>query len=79
MKIVYSILGTFNSGGMERVLANKANYLADAGYDITIVTTDRQGRKSYFEMDSRIKHIDLGINYREDINKNAFKRFCYFF
>ena len=42
MKIVYSILGTFNSGGMERVLANKANYLADAGYDITIVTTDRK-------------------------------------
>lgn len=78
MKIVYSILGTFNSGGMERVLANKANYLADAGYDITIVTTDQQGRKSYFEMDSRIKHIDLGINYREDINKNAFKKVLLF-
>ncbi|PUB28510.1 glycosyltransferase involved in cell wall biosynthesis [Elizabethkingia sp. YR214] len=74
MKIVYSILGTFNSGGMERVLANKANYLANAGYDITIITTDQQERKPYFEMNSKIKHIDLGINYREDLNKNVFKK-----
>ena len=37
MRIVYNILGTYNSGGMERVLANKANYLAELGYDITII------------------------------------------
>ena len=74
MKIIYSILGTFNSGGMERVLANKANYLADAGHDITIVTTDQQGRKPYFEIDSRITHIDLGINYRDDIDKGVCKK-----
>ncbi|HFK5586644.1 TPA: glycosyltransferase family 4 protein [Elizabethkingia anophelis] len=74
MKIVYNILGTFNSGGMERVLANKANYLANVGYDITIITTDQQGRNPYFEMNSKIKHIDLGINYRENFDKNVFKK-----
>ncbi|KFC39641.1 glycosyltransferase family 4 protein [Elizabethkingia anophelis] len=74
MKIVYSILGTFNSGGMERVLANKANYLTDKGYDITIITTDQQGRNPYFGMNSKIKHIDLGINYRDDLNKSVFKK-----
>ena len=30
MKIVYTITGMYNSGGMERVLANKANYLSHA-------------------------------------------------
>ena len=40
MKIVYCIAGTYNSGGMERVLANKANYLAVHGYEVVIITTD---------------------------------------
>lgn len=67
MKIVYSILGTFNFGGMERVLSNKANYLTKLGYEIIILTTDQKGRKPYFELDSRIKNIDLNINYTDDL------------
>jgi len=68
MKIVYSILGTFNFGGMERVLSNKANYLTKLGYEIIILTTDQKGRKPYFELDSRIKNIDLNINYTDDLS-----------
>lgn len=75
MKIVYNILGTYNSGGMERVLANKVNYLAGRGYDITIITTDQQGRKPYFELDPRIECIDLGINYTENIDKGILKKY----
>ncbi|MCL1669408.1 glycosyltransferase family 4 protein [Elizabethkingia ursingii] len=74
MKIIYNILGTYNSGGMERVLANKVNYLAGRGYDITIITTDQQGRKPYFELDPRIECIDLGINYTENIDKGILKK-----
>ena len=40
MKIVYCIAGTCHSGGMERVLANKANYLARHGFEVVVVTTD---------------------------------------
>ena len=71
MRIVYCILGTFNSGGMERVLANKANYFAKLGYSITIITTDQRDRASYFELDAKIKCIDLGINYTDDIKKGV--------
>ncbi|AQX83631.1 glycosyltransferase family 4 protein [Elizabethkingia bruuniana] len=74
MKVVYNILGTFNSGGMERVLANKANYLVNSGYDITIITTDQKGRSAYFEMNPKIKYIDLDINYRDDIDKGVYKK-----
>ncbi|MDE5507627.1 glycosyltransferase family 4 protein [Elizabethkingia meningoseptica] len=70
MRIVYSILGTFNSGGMERVLANKANYFAALGYDVNIVTTDQKGRSSYFQLDNRIKQYDLDINYHDNESKN---------
>ncbi len=69
MKIVYCILGTFNSGGMERVLANKANYLSKIGHQITIITTDQLGRKPYFQLDNQIDQIDLQINYTENNNQ----------
>jgi len=47
MKIVYCIAGTYNSGGMERVLANKSNYLVRKGHEIVIVTTDQCGRPPF--------------------------------
>lgn len=66
MKIVYTIAATYNSGGMERVLANKANWLVRNGYEISILTTDQKARSSFFKLDSRIKIYDLGINYEEN-------------
>lgn len=74
MKIFYCIAGTYNSGGMERVLANKANYLVEMGYDITILTTDQEGKCSYFEMNADIKHVDLGINYNTGKDKNMLSK-----
>ena len=66
MKIVYLIAGTFNSGGMERVLTNKANWLVRHGYEVAIVTSDQRGRAPYFPLDERIVTHDLGINYDAD-------------
>lgn len=74
MKIVYCIRGLYNAGGMERVLSNKANYLVKQGYDISIVTTDQQGRAPYFALDSRIALYDLGINYYRDVEKGLLRK-----
>lgn len=71
MKIVYTITGMYNSGGMERVLANKANYLSHAkGVDgksnkVIIITTD-QKIASLFYLFEDVRCIDLGINYEDD-------------
>lgn len=70
MKLLYCIAGTCHSGGMERVLANKANYLINHGYEVVIVTTDQQGKPSFFPLDERIRCIDLGINYEENNGKS---------
>ena len=43
MRIAYLIAGTYNYRGMERVLANKANYLVAHGYEVFIITTDQHG------------------------------------
>lgn len=66
MKIAYCIPATSNSGGMERVLARKVNYLAERGYAITIITTDQRGKAPFFAFHSRIQQVDLGINYDEN-------------
>ncbi len=59
---------------MERVLANKANYLAKLGFEVTIITSDQNNRKPYFDLDSRINQIDLGINYTENNNSGLVKK-----
>lgn len=71
MKIVYCIAATYNSGGMERVLANKANWLVQNGHEVTILTTDQRARSPFFKLDPRIKTLDLDINYEEN-NGNSF-------
>ena len=65
IKLVYCIGGTYNSGGMERVLSNKANWLSSHGYEITIITTEQRGRNAFFPLNPNIQQIDLGINYEE--------------
>lgn len=69
MKIAYTINGIYNSGGKERILTAKANYLADVmGYDVTIITTYQGGRVPFFKLSGKVKLIDLGIRY--DIYEN---------
>lgn len=74
MKIIYCIAATYNSGGMERVLANKANYLVALGHEVCIITTDQKGEKPYFQMEPTIQHIDLGINYLESAQQPLLKK-----
>lgn len=78
MKIVYCLAGTFNSGGMERVIINKANYFARKGYEVVIITTEQKGKSSFFLLHHAIKTIDLNINYSDDISKNIFLKAIFF-
>ena len=78
MKIIYSIAGTYNSGGMERVLANKANWLVQNGYEVSVLTTDQNGRQPFFPMDSRIEMYDLGVNYEENNGKSFLNKLLHY-
>ena len=51
MRIVYCIPATSNSGGMERVLTRKVNYLVEQGHELIIVTTDQKGAKPFFPLE----------------------------
>lgn len=78
IKIIYCIPATYNSGGMERVLANKANWLVRNGYDVSILTTDQKARSSFFDFDPRIQFYDLGINYEENNGKSFLNKLIHY-
>ena len=79
MKIAYCIAATFNPGGMERVLANKTNYLVALGHEIIVITTDQQGRSSYFPFDKAVRFYDLGVNYQDHAGLGIWKKTNSFF
>ncbi|MDO5523435.1 MAG: glycosyltransferase family 4 protein [Bacteroidia bacterium] len=78
MKIIYCIAGTYRAGGMERVLAIKTNFLANAGHEVAIVTTDQRGRPPFFQLNHRIKCYDLNINYEINNRKPFFHKLVHY-
>lgn len=78
MKVLYNIAGTYRPGGMERVLAVKANYLVSKGYDVVVVTTDQRGQQAFFKLDERIHSYDLCINYEDNNGASLIKKVLQF-
>ena len=75
MKIVYCVSGTFNSGGIERVIMTKTNYLAEVvGYEVFIITSQQRGRTNFYPFSPKIKFYDLGLDYDLDLGLNLFIR-----
>ncbi len=63
IRLAYCIPSLDHSGGMERVLTAKANYLADKlNYDVYIIITDDKGTKPYFPLSDKINVIQLDVN-----------------
>lgn len=64
MKILYLTDQTYLHGGIEKVLSQKANYLAEIlGDEVTIITYNQQNKKPSYSFSSKITFLDLGVNY----------------
>jgi len=70
MKIIYCHADVYNPGGMERVLLNKLRGWVQRGYETLVVTTDQHGRPPFYEFPPEVRMVDLGINYKDDNDKN---------
>lgn len=66
MKIVYCIFDCSSPGGTERTLFLQANYFAEKGEEVHIITTEKasQQQSAYYVSD-RISFHNLNINYNE--------------
>lgn len=75
-RIAYCIPSLDHSGGMERVLTTKANYLAEQlGYDVSIIITDDKDTKPYFPLSENINVIQLDVNIDNLWQHPVWKRF----
>jgi len=79
MKIVYLLPGgLFNSGGMERVITVKANYLTDnMDYDVSIITTEQMGRPIYYPLSEQVHLYHLNIGIHEKFGRESYIEKCF--
>lgn len=59
MKITL-VISTLSSGGAERVMSIIANYWAERGHEITLITIDSEN-SDFYSLDKRIHRIALGL------------------
>ena len=65
-RIVYCTPAIYSAGGVERIVAVKANYFAEQlGFDVTIIVTEGKGFNSYFAISKRVHIINLDLGFEE--------------
>ncbi|MBO3655747.1 glycosyltransferase family 4 protein [Acinetobacter bereziniae] len=82
IKLLYLIPSLKNSGGMERVLTDKANFLIKTGrYDVSILTTDmKNDERPFYHLDPRVLVVNSELFFNnifhlpliQKIKKNKF-------
>jgi len=63
MKITYIYTALVTRGGADRVITNKANWLAEHGYDVMIITDTQMGRAPVYPLSSKVVLHDLAIDF----------------
>lgn len=65
MKKIVILVDQLNShGGIEKLVSIKANYWAEVfNYDVTIIATEQLQKPIIYDLSTKVKFIDLAINY----------------
>ncbi|NDW12747.1 glycosyltransferase family 4 protein [Bacteroides sp. 214] len=75
MKIAYLYPALDTVGGADRVITEKANYLAEkCGYDVYLITAHQNNKPLYFPLSSKVIHVDLGVDFNKQYGHSLLKR-----
>lgn len=65
----------YKTGGMERIICEKANAFAEQyGYEVSIITAHQKGRPTAFPLSSKVALYDIGWNYHLPIYHHKLHR-----
>jgi glycosyltransferase involved in cell wall biosynthesis len=66
MRVVFLISQLYKHGGVEKVLTEKANFLAERGIEVFIITFEQRQNPAVYSLDSGVKTVDLGVDYHRN-------------
>ena len=75
MHILYIYAEITIKGGTDKVLVDKANWLVNHGYEVTIVTEAQMGRPLSFNLDNKVRHVDMGLDFNKQYSQGSLGRF----
>ena len=74
MKLLYILKSFASKAGTERVVSDKINYLAEAGYDITLVTYEQGNHSLAFALHPSVRVLDLETRFFEVSRQPLYKK-----
>ena len=75
MRVLYVTDALAIWGGLERVLVDKANYLATHdGYEVTILTICQGHHPLQFSLEGPVHHVDLDVPFHDQYKYSGFRR-----
>lgn len=79
MRIVYIYTALTSMGGVDRIISVKANFFAEKyGYEVYIITDSQATRPPIFPLSSKVKHIDLNIDFDIQYHHKIITRAFYY-
>lgn len=63
IKIIYVVSSLAKTGGTERVLIDKMNYLSTHGFEVVLITYEQGTHSMSFPISTSVKHIDTGTRF----------------
>lgn len=79
MKLLYVYTALTTKGGTDRIISSKANWLAEHGYDVLIVTDSQIGRKPAFPLSPKVRLYDLAIDFGKEYGHNFLIRILIYY
>ena len=79
MKIYYIYTALVTKGGADRVIAEKANWLAEHGHDVAIITDTQMGREPVFPLSQKVRLIDLAIDFSKEYGHGFIMRIVMYY
>ena len=74
MKVFYIYTALLTKGGADRVLTEKANWFAEHGYEVGIITDTQMGRPPVFPLSPKVNLINLDIDFSKEYGHNLLMR-----
>ena len=76
MKLIYIAPFLHMPGGLEHILAEKANWLVAHGHEVQLLTYTQNGKEMFYALDERVLHRDLQcplyVVYKKPLYKRPF-------